>query len=85
MQAQGDEGEGKWEVSQGNKELPRMLLSGHCIASGERHSAQLVCTLRLHLGFSPQDFQGETGPQSNPWKGEMGIKFLCSSLPSSIP
>ena len=26
MQAQGDEGEGKWEVSQGNKELPRMLL-----------------------------------------------------------
>lgn len=26
MQDQGDEGEGKWEVSQGNKEVPRMLL-----------------------------------------------------------
>ena len=32
-----------------------------------------------------QDFQGETSPQSNPWKGEMGINVLCSFLPSSIP
>ena len=51
MQAQGDEGEGKWEVSQGNKELPRMLLSGHCIASGEKTFSSTGLHAQAALGI----------------------------------
>ena len=43
-------GEGKWEVSQGNKDVAILAIVLQVV---ERLSTQLVCILRLHLGFSP--------------------------------
>lgn len=84
MQDQGDEGEGKWEVSQGNKEVPRMLLHWSlCYKWWKDIQLNWFASSGCTWDFL-QDFQGETSPQSNPWKGEMGINFLWSSFPSSI-
>ena len=51
MQDQGDEGEGKWEVSQGNKKFPQCYCIGHCVTSGGKTFNSIGLHAQAALGI----------------------------------